>query len=145
MPRQADPWFCEEEKATSMPELPAAVSLPSANSVPAEILFCTYLPGSQQESESTALAAQAGKSKLLLRCAARESVNRVQAWREKHPQYGREAPLRSRPLQETIVTQPADRSKESVDLALQEMIRRQVGESAEDSGMLAAQALQDSM
>jgi hypothetical protein len=74
-----------------------------------------------------------------------QHVNRVQAWREKHPEYGREAPLRSRPLQETIVTQPAERSKESADLALQEMIRRQLGESAEDSGVRAAAGLQDSM
>ena len=70
-----------------------------------------------------------------------QHVNRVQAWREKHPRHGREAPLRSRPLQETIVRQPADRSKESATLALQEMIRRQAGESAEDSAVWAAREI----
>jgi hypothetical protein len=58
MPSQEDPWLCEEEKATSMPELPAAVSLPPANAVPAEILFCSCLQGCKQEGESTALARQ---------------------------------------------------------------------------------------
>lgn len=70
---QEDPWPCEEEKTTSMLELPAAVSLPSTDAVPAEILLCTYLPGGEQESEPTALGTQAGKPRLLLRCAARKS------------------------------------------------------------------------
>ncbi len=70
---QEDPWLCEEEKTTSMPELPAAVLLPSTNAVPAEILFCTCLPGGKQEGEPTALARQAGKPKLLLRYPARKS------------------------------------------------------------------------
>jgi hypothetical protein len=77
-------------------------------------------------------------------CGA-QHVNRVQAWREKQLSYGRESPIRSRPLQETIVRQPTEGSKETADLALQEMIRRQVGEPAEDGGVWAAPALQDSM
>lgn len=70
---QEDPWSREEEKTTSMLELSAAVSLPSTDTDPAEILFRTALPGGEQESESTALARQAGKPRLLLRCTARKS------------------------------------------------------------------------
>lgn len=70
---QEDPWPREEEKTTSMLELSAAVSLPSTDTDPAEILFRTDLPGGEQESESTALAAEAGKPRLLLRCPARKS------------------------------------------------------------------------
>lgn len=70
---QEDPWPRDEEKTTSMLELSAAVSLPSTDTDPAEILFRTELSGGEQESESTALARQAGKPRLLLRRAARKS------------------------------------------------------------------------
>lgn len=60
---QEDPWPREEEKTTSMLELSAAVSLPSTDTDPAEILFRTDLPGGEQESESTALAAEGRKTK----------------------------------------------------------------------------------
>lgn len=70
---QEDTWLCEKEYTTSMPALPAAVSPPSADTGSAEVLFSPDLPGGEQEGESAALATEAGKPRLLLRCAARES------------------------------------------------------------------------
>jgi hypothetical protein len=77
-------------------------------------------------------------------CGA-QHVNRVQAWREKHPEYGRESPIRGGPLQETIIGQPVNGPKKSSGLTLQEMIHRQVGESADTNGVWASSALQDAM
>jgi hypothetical protein len=74
-----------------------------------------------------------------------QHVNRMQVWRGKQREYGRESPSRGRSLQETIVIQPIDQSLESADLALQEMMRRQVRESPDESGAWAVKALQDSM
>jgi hypothetical protein len=59
----------------------------------------------------------------------------VQAWREKHPEYGRESRLSADPLQEMIVGQPIDAIKESGGLALQEMIQPEVRESVEEIGV----------
>jgi hypothetical protein len=59
----------------------------------------------------------------------------VQAWREKSAKYQRESPLRGHPLQEMIVGQPVDGSKESATLALQEMIQSEVRESIDEIGV----------
>jgi hypothetical protein len=59
----------------------------------------------------------------------------VQAWREKHPQYGRESRLSAYPLQEMIMGQPVDGIKKSGGLALQEMIPPEVRESVEEIGV----------
>jgi hypothetical protein len=66
-------------------------------------------------------------------CGA-QHVNRVQAWREKHPEYGRKRPLSAEPLQEMIMGQSIDPVEKYGDLPLQEPIRRQVGESVEEIG-----------
>jgi len=67
-------------------------------------------------------------------CGA-QHVNRVQAWREKHPKYGRESRLSGDPLQEMIMGQPVDGIKESGGLALQEMIKPETRESVEEIGL----------
>jgi hypothetical protein len=64
-----------------------------------------------------------------------QHVNRVRAWREKHPEYGRELPLSAEPLQEMIIGQPVDGIEKSEGLALQEVIRPEVGESVEEIGL----------
>jgi hypothetical protein len=64
-----------------------------------------------------------------------QHVSRVQAWREKHPEYGRESPLSAEPLQEMIMGQPVDRIEKYGGLALQEVIRPEVCESLEESGV----------
>jgi hypothetical protein len=56
----------------------------------------------------------------------------VQAWREKHPEYGRESRLNADPLQEMIIGQPIEGVKETAGLALQEMILPEVCESVEE-------------
>jgi len=61
----------------------------------------------------------------------KQHVNRVQAWREKHPEYGRETPITGQPLQEMIMAQPVDSDQETSVLALQEVIRPQVHETAD--------------
>jgi hypothetical protein len=64
-----------------------------------------------------------------------QHVNRVQAWREKQPKYGRESRLNADALQEMIMGQPIDEIKESGGLALQEMIEPQTRESVEEIGL----------
>lgn len=64
-----------------------------------------------------------------------QHVSRVQAWREKRREYGREEPLAAEPLQEMIMEQPIDGLKKSEGLALQEMIRPEVRESVEEIGV----------
>jgi len=56
-----------------MPELPAAVWLPSAHAVPAEILYWAKVPHGEQAGEPTPLAGKAREPGLFLRCAARQS------------------------------------------------------------------------
>ncbi len=72
-----------------------------------------------------------------------QHVNRVQAWRKKNPKYGRETPITGGPLQEMIMAQPIDSDEETGGLALQDEIRLQVHEPAEEAGIWAAGALQD--
>ena len=67
-------------------------------------------------------------------CGA-QHVNRVQAWREKHPKYARESRLSADPLQEMIMGQPVDGIKKYGSLALQEMISPEVRESVEEIGV----------
>ena len=62
-------------------------------------------------------------------------MNRVQAWREKNPKYGRESRLSADPLQEMIMGQVVDGNKESGALALQEMIGLEARESVEEIGL----------
>jgi hypothetical protein len=62
-------------------------------------------------------------------------VNRVQAWREKHPEYGREPRLNTDPLQEMIIAQLVEGNKKTAGLALQEMIESEVCESGEEIGV----------
>jgi hypothetical protein len=64
-----------------------------------------------------------------------QHVNRVQAWREKHPEYGRKRPLSAEPLQEMIMEQSVDPIEKYGNLPLQEEIQRQVGEPAEEIGI----------
>lgn len=64
-----------------------------------------------------------------------QHVSRVQAWREKQREYGREEPLTAEPLQEMIMGQPVDGIKKSGGLALQEMMRPEVRESVEGIGV----------
>jgi hypothetical protein len=59
----------------------------------------------------------------------------VQAWREKHPEYGRKHPLSAEPLQEMIMGQSVDPIEKYGDLPLQEEIQRQVGEPVEEIGI----------
>jgi hypothetical protein len=74
-----------------------------------------------------------------------QHVNRVQAWREVHPDYGRKGAQKRRPLQETITRQPVDQSVKCAVLALQEMIPRQAADTVDPIGAWAASALQDAM
>jgi hypothetical protein len=64
-----------------------------------------------------------------------QHVNRVQAWREKNPEYGRKRLISAEPLQEMIMGQSVDPIKKYGDLALQEAIERQVGEPVEEMGI----------
>jgi hypothetical protein len=64
-----------------------------------------------------------------------QHVNRVQAWREKHPEYGRKRPLSAELLQEMIMGQSVDPIEKYGGLPLQEEIERQVGEPAEEIGI----------
>jgi hypothetical protein len=64
-----------------------------------------------------------------------QHVSRVQAWREKHREYGREEPVTAEPLQEMIMGQPVDGLKKSDGLALQEMMPPEVRESVEEIGV----------
>ena len=64
-----------------------------------------------------------------------QHVSRVQAWREKHRQYGPKVPLNAEPLQEMIMRQSIDRIGKYGTLPLQESIRREVRESAEEIGL----------
>jgi hypothetical protein len=59
----------------------------------------------------------------------------MQAWREKHREYGRGEPLTAAPLQEMIMGQPVDGIKKSDGLALQEMMQPEVRESVEEIGV----------
>ena len=55
-------------------------------------------------------------------------VRRVQAWRARHPRYGRRGPFSHEPLQELIVTQPAESIEKTATLtesALQDLIDTQ--------------------
>src|SRR5581483_3339247 len=75
-----------------------------------------------------------------------QHVRRVQAWREAHPDYGRESRNRCRPLQDTIKRQSIDRAKEFAGLALQDQIRPQVPDTVDRNGpWTAASPLQDAM
>ena len=74
-----------------------------------------------------------------------QHVNRVQAWREAHPDYGREAAIKGRPLQETRTPQPIARQRKSTRLALQEKRQAEVVDAVDRNGMLAGTALQDAM
>jgi hypothetical protein len=60
-----------------------------------------------------------------------QHVSRVQAWREKHREYGLKEQLNAEPLQEMIIGQSIDRIGKYGSLPLQEPIRREVRESAE--------------
>ena len=64
-----------------------------------------------------------------------QHVNRVQAWREKNPKYGRESRLSADPLQEMIMGQAIDGNKKSGGLALQEMIEPESRGSVEEIGL----------
>jgi hypothetical protein len=64
-----------------------------------------------------------------------QHVNRVQAWREKNPEYGRKRSISAEPLQEMIMGQSVDPIEKYGDLPLQEEIQRQVGEPAEEIGL----------
>jgi hypothetical protein len=64
-----------------------------------------------------------------------QHVNRVQAWREKNPEYGRKRPLSGEALQEMIMGQSVDRLEKYGDLPLQDEIGPQVGESGEEIGI----------
>jgi hypothetical protein len=74
-----------------------------------------------------------------------QHVSRVQAWREAHRENGRKAALPRRPLQETITRQPIDRLNKSSGLALQESIRPQGADTAEQISTWGASTLQDAM
>jgi hypothetical protein len=63
-----------------------------------------------------------------------QHVNRLQAWREKHPEYGQKRPLSTEPLQEMIMGQAVDPIDKYGELPLQEVISRQVGERVEEIG-----------
>jgi hypothetical protein len=108
-----------------MPALPATVSPSSADTGSAEVLFCTAVPGGEQEGKPTPLATEVGKPGLLLRRAARESSAGV----------ARETPLSADPLQEMIIGQPIEEARKSGGLALQEMIEPEVCESVEEIGV----------
>lgn len=73
-----------------------------------------------------------------------QHVSRVQAWRQSHPEYGKSRRKRP-PLQETMISQPIERSRETSGLALQEPIRLEVPTVAGPNGVLADSALQDLM
>lgn len=77
-------------------------------------------------------------------CGA-QHIHRVQEWRKKRRESGQKVPQGSRPLQEPIVSQAFDQSKESAVLALQEVIPGQAADCAAGSAVEAATALQDSM
>ena len=64
-----------------------------------------------------------------------QHVNRVQAWREKNPEYGRKRPISGEPLQEMIMEQSIDLLGKYGDLPLQDEIGRQVGEPVEEIGI----------
>jgi hypothetical protein len=64
-----------------------------------------------------------------------QHVSRVRAWRERHPESGRESPLSGEPLQEMIMGQPTDGVEKSGGLALQEMMHPEVRESVEEIGV----------
>lgn len=64
-----------------------------------------------------------------------QHVSRVQAWREKHRQCGPKEPLNAEPLQEMIMRQSIDQIGKYGGLPLQESIRREVRESAEEIGL----------
>ena len=64
-----------------------------------------------------------------------QHVSRVQAWREKHREYGAKEPLNAESLQEMIMGQVVDGNKESGALALQEMIGLEARESVEEIGL----------
>lgn len=74
-----------------------------------------------------------------------QHVNRVQAWREKHPEYGRETPIAGQPLQEMIMAQAVDSDQETPVYALQDVIGLQVHETIDEIGIWAARSLQDPM
>jgi len=74
-----------------------------------------------------------------------QHVSRVQAWREIHPEYGRKLRRKSPALQETINSQPIERSGESVDLALQETMRLQAAAVVDTNRVRNDGALQDVM
>jgi len=76
-----------------------------------------------------------------------QHVARVQAWRATHPEYPRRlrrAALAAS-LQEMRSVQAVDVREKSLDLALQEMKRRQAPEGAEMEGVRPIGALQDAM
>jgi hypothetical protein len=64
-----------------------------------------------------------------------QHVNRVQAWREKNPEYGRKRPISAEPLQEMIMGQPIDLFGKYGNLPLQDAIGRQVCEPVEEIGI----------
>jgi hypothetical protein len=74
-----------------------------------------------------------------------QHVNRVQAWREKHPDYGQKPLITGQPLQEMIMAQPIDSDQEISGLALQDVIRLQVHETPDEIGIWATESLQDPM
>jgi hypothetical protein len=64
-----------------------------------------------------------------------QHVSRVQAWRERRREYGREGPITGEPLQEMIMRQPIGALKKSDGLALQETMRPEVRESVKEIGV----------
>jgi hypothetical protein len=64
-----------------------------------------------------------------------QHVNRVRAWRAKHPEYGRKRPLSAEPLQEMIRGQSVDLIEKYGGLPLQDAFRPEVRESVEEIGL----------
>jgi hypothetical protein len=74
-----------------------------------------------------------------------QHVSRVQAWRETHPGYGGKTRRKAPALQETMISQPIERSRESMILPLQDAIGLQVIAAADPTGVRNGSALQDVM
>ena len=105
--------------------------------------YCTQ-PTCRAASKKASQARWLGKAENQGYFSGPQHVSRVQEWRQRHPEYGKLRQRRSL-LQETMISQPIERSRETSDLALQEPIRLQVPAVAGPNSMLADSALQDLM
>ena len=74
-----------------------------------------------------------------------QHVSRVQAWREANPGYGGKIRRKAPALQETMISQPIEQSRESLILPLQDAIGLQVIADADPTGVRNGSALQDVM